>query len=154
VDIELGAAAFWISVAAVLIAAGYFKVRGEARKQETLLRLVERTGQLDEAQVKLLFPQPLPPVPGAPHQVPNTWGTRPGEGRLTWVVIAAIVGSIGVGLLVLFTILFNFGTEPQRQDAIPGFGAAALVTCVAIGFFIASRFCSPAPSERDGGQAR
>ena len=44
---ELGAAAFWVSVAADDDCPRLFKVRGDALKHETLLRLVEKTGQLD-----------------------------------------------------------------------------------------------------------
>jgi hypothetical protein len=153
VDIELGAAAFWVSVAAVLIAGGYWKMRGDARKQETLLRLVERTGQLDEAQVKLLFP-PSPPMTWGTQHASNSFGTAPGEGRLTWVVISAIVGSIGVGLAVFGAIRRYFVGASNPADFGAVFAAAGLIICVAIGFFIASRFCSPAPSKQDGGQAR
>jgi hypothetical protein len=66
--IGVGAAAFWIALAAVLIAASFNKVRREQVKQDTLLRLIEKTGQLDEAQVKLLFPAPPPgPCGGLPR---------------------------------------------------------------------------------------
>ena len=69
--ISLGAAAFWFSLAAVLIAGGYWKKRSEARKHETLLRLVERTGQLHEQQIKLLLPPPPPPL-SPPAAGPHT----------------------------------------------------------------------------------
>ena len=156
--ISLGAAAFWISLAAVLIAGGYWKIRSEARKHETLLRLVERTGQLDEQQIKLLFPPPPPPplspTAGGPHSMYTAGVPARGEARQAWLVLGAIVLSLAVGLTVLFWIVFTFGNESQQENVIWGFGWAGLVACVGIGFLIASRFCSRAESRnRGGGQA-
>ncbi len=42
----MGAAAFWISLAAFLIAGMYFRSRNEAAKHETLRRIVEKTGHV------------------------------------------------------------------------------------------------------------
>ena len=52
--------AFWIALAAVLIAGGWVKSRNEAEKHETLRRLIEKEGAVDEAQMRaLLYPPPL-----------------------------------------------------------------------------------------------
>lgn len=143
--IGLGAAAFWIALAAVLIAGGLFKTRREAQKQQTLLRLVERTGQLDEQQVKLLFPPPPPPGPLPPH-----WFAPPDKdaGRQMARIFGTLCLAVAVGLTILFAILRTFGTAPQQVNAIPGFGAAALVACVGVGLFIAARYMAK-PVQRD-----
>jgi len=143
--ISLGAAAFWIALAAVLIAGGWFRTRREALKQQTLLRLVERTGQLDEQQVKLLFPSPPPQGPLPPH-----WFQPPDRdaGRQMARIFGTLCLSVAVGLTILFTILRNFGTPPQQVNAIPGFGAAALVACVGVGLFVATRYMAK-PIDRD-----
>ena len=143
--IGLGAAAFWIALAAVLIAGGLFKTRREAQKQQTLLRLVERTGQLDEQQVKLLFPPPPPPGPLPPH-----WFAPPDKdaGRQVARIFGTLCLAVAVGLTILFAILRTFGTAPQQVNAIPGFGAAALVACVGVGLFIAARYMAK-PVQRD-----
>jgi len=99
VEISLGAAAFWIALAAVLIAGGYNKFRREKLKQETLLKIIERTGQLDEAQVKLLFP---PPPAYSPHERP--WWAAPPDpfaGRRALRVGGLIVMAVAAGLAVL-----------------------------------------------------
>jgi hypothetical protein len=60
--ISIGAAAFWVALAAVLISGGYFQFRRERLRQETLLRIVEKTGQLDET-ASVARVQPLSPMP-------------------------------------------------------------------------------------------
>jgi hypothetical protein len=69
--ISLGAAAFWIALAAVLISGSYFHFRRERLRQETLLKLVERTGQLDEQQVKALFRRRPPGSRVGPPEYPT-----------------------------------------------------------------------------------
>ena len=66
----MGAAAFWIGLAAFLIAAMYFRSRSEATKHETLRQIVEKTGQVDERQLKALFEPP----PNAFTRVPPPGG--------------------------------------------------------------------------------
>ena len=141
--IYLGAAAFWIALAAVLIAGSYFKTRREAIKQDTLLRLIERTGQLDEAQVKALFPPPPP--------LPSQWFHPPDpapDGRVPMKMFGTIVLAVAVGLAIFFTILLNLGTPAQQQDAITGYAASALIACIGIGLFVSARFVRPPPMEQ------
>jgi hypothetical protein len=141
-EISLGAAAFWLALAAVMIASGWFKLRREAQKQQTLLHLIEKTGQLDEQHVKTLFPPP-PPLP--PH-----WFKPPERpsGRAVLRVFGTIVLSIATGLAILFNILHRLGTPVQQEDAVVGFAVASLVACFGVGLFVASRFVRPLPSER------
>ena len=144
--IGVGAAAFWIALAAVLIAGSFNKVRREQLKQETLLKLIERTGTIDEAQVKLLFP---PPPALSPHERP-WWATPPDPlaGRRALKIGGLIVMAIAAGLAVLFTVMLNFGTAPQQAAAVPGLGAAGLVGCLALGLLISSNFAR-GPDRRD-----
>ena len=65
----MGVVAFWIAVAAVLIAGGWFKSRGEAQKQQTLRTIIEKTGTVDEALLRQLFPTP-------PMFDPSAWARR------------------------------------------------------------------------------
>ena len=51
----MGVVAFWIALAAVLIAGGWAKSRSEAQKHETLRKIIERNGTVDEAQLRQLF---------------------------------------------------------------------------------------------------
>jgi len=142
--VSLGAFAFWIALAAVLIAGGWFKTRREQIKQETLLRLVERTGQLDEAQVKLLFPPAPPAGPWPPpwHKPHDPLETQRGLRGLGTVLLF-----VAAGLAAFFTILLTAGTVSQQEAAIPGFGAASLVAFVGLGFIAASKFATGRPDE-------
>jgi hypothetical protein len=144
VEISLGAFAFWIALAAVLIAGGWFKTRREQIKQETLLRLVEKTGQLDEAQVKLLFPPP--PAPGA---WPPPWHRQPDphEGKKVLRGFGTVALFVAAGLAAFFTILLTAGTVSQQEAAIPGFGAASLVAFVGLGLLAASKFATGRPKD-------
>lgn len=138
----LGAAAFWIALAAVLIAGSYFRTRREALKQQALLQLVDKTGQLDEQQVKMMFPAP-PPLP--PH-----WFHRPEPmGYVALRVFGTILLAAAAGLAIFFWVLLDFGTAPQREAAVLGFAWASLVACIGVGVFAASRFVPP-PRRKDG----
>jgi hypothetical protein len=144
--ISLGAAAFWIALAAVLIANGINGVRRERLRQETLLKLVEKTGRLDEQTIKTLFP---PPPPHAPH----VFGPPPrqADGRRGVKIFGTIVLSIAAGLAIFITIITEYG-PPQMQDptgTVIGYAMAALLTCVGIGLFVAARFVRPPAGERD-----
>jgi hypothetical protein len=144
--ISLGAAAFWIALAAVLIAGGWNKVRREQIKQETLLKLIEKTGQLDEAQVKLLFPPPPPPSPWPP---PWHHPRDPLEGQRSLRVGGVVVMGVAAGLAVLGLVLRMLGTGDQQDEfGIAILGLAGLVAGVALGLLIASKFAT-GPVPRD-----
>ncbi len=143
--ISLGAAAFWIALAAVLIANGVNAVRRERMRQETLLKLVEKTGRLDEQTIKTLFPPPAPPPPHAFGPPP-----RHPDGRRGMKVFGTIVLSIAVGIAVLVSILWLFGPPPLRQDGffpVVPYAIAALIACFGAGLFVATRFMRPPPDE-------
>ena len=46
---------FWIFMAAIVVAGIWKEQREKAEKHETLRRIVEKTGTLDEAKLKELF---------------------------------------------------------------------------------------------------
>jgi hypothetical protein len=143
----LGAAAFWIALAAVLISGGWNKFRREQLKQQTLLRLVERTGQLDEAQVKLLFP-PLPQHSAPPHERP-WWAAPPdplaGQRALRGGGVVVVALAAGIALL---SLALRHGTEGQQAVAMPWLGVSGLLVCLGIGMLVAARFAT-GPVQRD-----
>ena len=143
--ISLGAAAFWIALAAVLIAGGWHKVRREQIKQETLLRLVEKTGRLDEELVKAIFPPPPPPSSWPPpwHRPPD-----PTEGKRQLQGFGVVMFAVGVGLAVLATVLKLFGDVPKQEAAIIWFGIAGVVVMLSIGLFVSAKFATgPQPPD-------
>lgn len=145
--ISLGAAAFWIALAAVLVANGINAVRRERLRQETLLKLVEKTGRLDEQTVKTLFPPPPPHVSHAFGPPP-----RQADGRRGLKIFGTIVLSIAAGIATLVTILWQFGPPSIQADPlipVVPYAIAALVACFGIGLFVAARFVRPPPDEGD-----
>ena len=123
----MGAVAFWVAVAAVLIAGGWFKSRNDAQKYATLRTIIEKNGTADESQLRALFgPPPAPPGVGDFHAFLRVIGT--------------VVMSTAVGLLLFFTI---YRQAVNQNDGTIGLAAALLVAAIGAGFFFASRWVDP-----------
>jgi hypothetical protein len=129
--------AFWIAVAAVLIAGGWFKSRNDAEKHATLRTLIEKNGTVDEAQLRALFG----PVAMQP---------RPGDFHAFLRVIGTIVMATAVGLLLFFTI---YRQAVNQQDGTIGLASTLIVAAVGIGFFLSSRWVDPRRAGIDQGRA-
>ncbi len=130
----MGVAAFWIALAAVIISGHWFRSRREAMKQETIRHVVEKTGRLDEAQLKELFP---PPSALPPH-----WfrAPEPGEGYRTMRVFGTLALFVALGLAICFSILYFGAPHWGQVDTAIGFGVASVVALLGAGLFVASRF--------------
>jgi hypothetical protein len=134
--INVGSAAFWIMFAAIVLGGHWFRLRSEALKHETLRLLIEKTGKIDEAQLKALV---QPKTPGWLREPPS------GAGYRTLRVLGTLVMSVALGLTVFFSILWQTG--PERHDsAMMGFASAGVIALVGMGLFFASRFLPP-PSD-------
>lgn len=164
----MGAAAFWIALGAVLIAGGWWKSRSEALKHETIRRIIEKTGEIDELKLKALFEPPVPdwvrcrielikevaktqPLDDAKirellQPPPSPWdgGSAPGDGYKALRICGAIVMFAAAGLAVCFTILYQ-GNAEQQADAFTGFAVASVVALIGAGLFFAARFCDKPP---------
>jgi len=128
----MGVVAFWIALAAVLIAGGWAKTRMEAQKHETLRKLIETGGAVDEAQIRALF---YPPTPaGTPWWVRTP---KKGDGYRALRVVGTIAICLSIGLIVFFTPLWLKGSE---EDAIVGVAFGVIILALGAGLFIASRF--------------
>jgi|KBSMisStandDraft_5_1062788.scaffolds.fasta_scaffold707588_2 hypothetical protein len=129
----MGVVAFWIALAAVLIAGGWVKSRTEAQKHETLRKLIEKGGTADEAQIRALFYPPAQQA-GAP------WWIRPrarGDGYRALRVCGTIAMCLGVGMIAFFAPLSRYAGE---DDAIVGVGFGVVILAFGAGLFLASRF--------------
>jgi hypothetical protein len=124
---DWGVVAFWIAVAAVLIAGGWFKSRNDAQKYATLRAIIEKNGTADEAQVRALFGNP-PAQPG------------PGDFCALLRVIGTIVIATAVGLLLFFTI---YRQAVNVEDGTIGLASTLIVAAVGVGFFLSSRWVDP-----------
>jgi len=139
----MGVVAFWIALAAVLIAGGWFKSRGEAQKQETLRKIIERTGTVDEALLRQLYPTPLVFDPSA-------WARKArGSGYRALRVSGTIAMCVAIGLIVFFGPLWLRGIE---EDAMVGVAIGVITFASGLGFFLASRFAERPPPERQDGR--
>lgn len=137
--INVGTAAFWIMFAGIVIAGHWFRVRSEALRHETLRQIIERTGQIDETQLKAFI---QPPTPGWFRE------PAPGTGYRALRVLGTVVMAVALGLTVFFSIYYL--SSPARHDsALLGFASASLIAMIGIGFFYASRFLAPPSDRRD-----
>jgi hypothetical protein len=144
--ISLAWAAFWIALAAVIVSGRWLKARREALKYDTLVRLAEKTGRIDEEQLKILFP------PQHQHPLPPHWfAPRPaGEGRMVLRVFGTIAMAVAVGLAICFLVVGEFGNTVATQSAaVNGFGAAIVLAFLGVGLFIAGRFAPPRRDDRE-----
>jgi len=128
-------AAFWVSLAAVLVAGGWFKMRGAAMKHEAIMKLIERGVALDEPQIRLLLTSDKPSPWVQPQQ-------PPGSGRKALKVLGTLVLFAAAGLAVSF-LLFVGANVPGANDWLMGVGVAAGFATFGAGLFVASRFADP-----------
>jgi hypothetical protein len=136
----MGVVAFWIALAAVLIAGGWFKSRGDAQKQETLRKIIEKTGTVDEALLRQLFPAPAAFDPSA-------WGRRTAQGDTYRGLrgLGTVAMCVAVGLIVFFTPLWLQGTV---RDAMIGVAIGAVTFAAGAGFFLAAGYAERPPPAR------
>jgi hypothetical protein len=135
--------AFWLFIAACVVVGSWEKIRRNAEKHETLRRVMEKTGTLDEARLKELFD------PSGPDWMKSV----PGEAYRGLRIAGTIVLCIAVAVAVFFLILGQTGVIP-RPALIIGLSAAAAVSIIGVGLFISSRFTDPPPDGRNGPPAR
>jgi cbb3-type cytochrome oxidase subunit 3 len=140
---DIGTAAFWIFLAAVVIAINWRNKHREAMKYEMVRFLIEKNQKLDEKQISQLLNPPPPPTP--------EWLVhKPGYAyrglRATGIVfiflalgLAFVAGWLGIMLGM------NDKSFVGISTAVP------LVGMVGAGLFFASRFCALPISENDKG---
>jgi hypothetical protein len=100
---DWGGAAFWIFIAAIVVAGTWEKIRRNAEKHATLRTIIEKTGTVDEEKLKELFSarsfDSEPSTAGAGYRMLRIWG----------IVVMGIAG----GSAVLFTVVGQFGGVPR-----------------------------------------
>jgi hypothetical protein len=127
---DFGAVGFWLFVAALLVGGMWKETRQQAEKHETLRRLVEKTGTIDEARLKELFS-------AAPAEE-----SRPGSSYRALRITGTILMFLAAGLAIIFaTIGIMFGD----REALAALAIAAATALVGLGVFFSSRFAEPPP---------
>jgi hypothetical protein len=142
----MGVAAFWIALAAVIVA-GYW--RGKMKDQmrhETVRLLIEKGEPVGQEQLReLLNPAPPPLPPNHPWVRPKLSGFKQFRIVGTLLMIAA------PGLAAMIAGISYSQGEPQPLPA--ALGIAAFAFLVGIGLFLASRFVAP-PEEPEHDSTR
>jgi hypothetical protein len=120
---------FWIFIAAIIVASIWASARKKAEKHETLRRIVEKTGTIDEALLRGLFKEGSSEEskPGAQYRALRIWGT--------------IIMFIGAGLAMFFLIPTLFGARVER--GFGGLGISAGIALLGLGVFLSSLFAEP-----------
>jgi hypothetical protein len=131
---------FWIFLAAIIVASIWASARQKAEKHETLRRIVEKTGTIDEAKLKELFKEEPSDEwkPGAGYRVLRIWGT--------------IIMFIGAGIAMFFLIPTLFGSPIEWWFG--GLAISAGIAMLGLGIFFSSRFAEPPPGSRNDPPAR
>jgi len=140
---NLGAVAFWIFVAAVVVASMWKRKHIEAMKHETVRFLIEKNQKIDEVQLaKLLNPEP---PDWAKYQ---SYRGKPGDGYRTVRIIGAIIMFIALGLLIA---AFWRGMMLGIHDrSVLGLATGIpLIAMIGLGIFFASRFLPRPPSDNN-----
>jgi hypothetical protein len=129
---------FWIFIAAIVVAGIWKETREKAEKHETLRRIVEKTGTLDEAKLKELFSEPA------------SKESKPGSGyraaRVAGTIVLFAGGAMATFILIALALAKVFGAT-RLLDDITGLtamlGISAGIAMLGVGIFLSSRFCEP-----------
>jgi hypothetical protein len=119
---------FWLFIGAIIVASIWARARQKAEKHETLRRIVEKTGTIDEAMLRGLFREGSPDAskPGALYRTVRIWGT--------------IIMFVGLALTTSFLIpLLGSPDEPE----LGSLGISAGIAVLGLGVFLSSLFAEP-----------
>jgi hypothetical protein len=146
---SIGALGFWIFIAAMVVSSAWAKSRREAEKHETLRRIVEKTGVIDEAKLKELFTEPPPEQ------------TKPGYGYRALRIVGTVVLFVGAGLatfILIAVLLAKMFGATRMLDDVTGLtamlGVSAGIAMLGLGLFLSSRFAEPPPRNESDYPAR
>lgn len=132
----MAVAAFWIALAAVLIAGSWRKKSIEQMRHETVRQLILRDGEIDADKLKELLDPPRPP----PLPEGHPWLRKPelGHAYRVFRVFGSIlmIGSVGFGA-VAYAIA---AAEAPTIAVVVGASVVLVTLLLGVGFFLASRF--------------
>lgn len=120
---------FWIFLAAIIVASIWSGARQRSEKHETLRRIVEKTGTVDEARLRELFRED------------SDGEAKPGFGYRFLRISGTIVMFVGAGIAMFFLIPTLIGRPVEWWFG--GLAISAGVAMTGLGLFFASRFAEP-----------
>jgi len=132
----MAVAAFWLALAAVLIANRWRARHIEAERHETIRRIIEKEPHVDLAKIKeLLYPAP-PPFVCPPWMKKQEDDHEEHYGLMRMWGTLLMIGAVGVGALIV-----GIGLAQGQSSAIPfGLGATVFVFLAGVGLFHSARF--------------
>ena len=134
----MAVAAFWIALAAVLIAGSWRKKAVEQMRHETVRLLIQQGRELTEEEVRNLINPPHPPLPEG-----HPWMRRQDPWRayrlcrmsgtiLMFVAVGVAAAISGIGV-----------AQAAPQATVAGIGVGLLVFLLGAAFYFAARFLQP-----------
>ena len=127
----IGDLGFWLFIAALIVGGMWKEARLQAEKHETLRRIMEKTGTIDEARLKELFSKP------------DSEESKPGYTYRGLRICGTIVMFIGAGMALFFLLPTLIGRPIDWWWG--GLAISAGVAMAGYGLFFSSRFADPPP---------
>jgi uncharacterized membrane protein YraQ (UPF0718 family) len=144
-QMELGVAAFWLFIAACVVAGIWRQKNSEAIRHETLRQLIAKEQKLDEAQIEKL----LNPTHG------SGWAAfqehshmAPGSGYRTLRIFGSITIFLSFGLAIAAAWI-RFFRGQINEDVAGAVIAASILIMIGIGLFFSSRFAPKPPKDEN-----
>jgi hypothetical protein len=139
---DLGAAAFWIFLAAVVIVINWRNKHREAMKYEMARFLIERNQRLDEKQIMELLNPPPPPTP--------EWLVhKPGYAYRGLRAVGAVIMFVALGFALL-AVWRGISFGMNDKSFLEGISIVVPLTAMlGAGLFFASRYCARPISESE-----
>ena len=125
---DVGALGFWIFIAALLVGGMWKESRQNAEKHETLRRIMEKTGVIDEAILKELFS----PAEDKSDPAMTYRGLR---------IAGTIIMFTGAAVALFFLLPTLFGSPIDWWYGGVAIGGG--ISLLGLGVFFASRFAEP-----------
>lgn len=133
-------AAFWIFIGIAAWASHWERSRRNAEKHETMRRIIEKTGTVDEARLKDLFNS------SSHDWLSNALTSKPGDGYRGLMVGGTILLSAAAGVALLFLIMGQTNVIPHKAMII-GLAAASVPAAISFGLFFSTRFVERPPGD-------
>lgn len=139
---DWGGFAFWLFIAACVLAGTWEKIRRNAEKHETLRIIIEKTGTVDEAKLKELF-----------NSSASGDGSTPGESYRGLRIAGVIVMGVAAGMAVLFLVVGRFG-EMSHRAYVGSLAISLAIAFLGMALFFSSRYAQRPPDRGDGPTGR
>jgi len=144
----MDAAGFWIAIAMIVVAVIWTRSRSEQLKHETIRRIVDKTGQIDEEQLRKLFQY-------RDQGQKDVWAHLPDPGlgyrALRVLGVLTLFGAAGLAAFagVMLALADSVSAFPDKSDLWLVFPIAIGLAIFGCGLFYCSRFL-PKPLPEGG----